>query len=331
MLVRPQLWFVPPAFAIFLFFGCRDAKSGVARAALFCAPVAAAVAALALINASWYGGALKSGYGTMGELYSWSSVWPNLQRYPAWLLRSHSPIVLLSLVPVFAARRTGARTMVVRLLLLLAAATWLCYLAYAPFEEWWYLRFLLPAIPATLILTALGIRAVTRTVPEPWGKAAAIGIVLLMVFAQLRFTRAQQMLGPLQQGEQRYIEVGRYLREALPKNAIVLAIQHSGSGRFYSGLPTVRFDLIDKSWVPRAAQALTGEGYRPFAVFEDWELPQVRELLGLAPEAALPWTLVARMREPVGVSVFALVPEPATMPVALSVGAASPCAVPAGY
>ncbi len=331
MLVRPQLWFVPPAFVLFLLLGEQRVRLGLVRAAAFCAPVAAAIAAIAITNSLWYGGALRSGYGTMGELYSWSSVWPNLQRYPSWLLRSHSALVLLSVVPLVGYRRWGARAGALCLMFLLVAATWLCYLAYAPFEEWWYLRFMLPAIPATLILAVLGIRAIARALPEPWGRAAAIALVLLMLFTQIRFTRAQQMLGPLRDGEQRYEEVGRYLKDALPKNAIVLSIQHSGSARFYSGLPTIRYDLVDKAWIPRAGEALASAGYKPYAVFEDWELPQVRELLGIAPGAPLPWTLIARMREPVGVSVFVMAPGTAAIPVAISIGPRRECTAPAGY
>ncbi len=331
MLVRPQLWFLPPAFAVFLVFASAIRREGLLRAAMFCAAVTPAVLAIAASNAMWYGGPLTSGYGTMGELYAWANLWPNLQRYPSWLVRTHSPLVLLFLVPL-AIHRRASFPPVVRLSVLLIAATWLSYLPYSPFEEWWYLRFLLPALPATLVLVAVALHAISRAVRHPWGTVLAAALALAILTTELRFARARQMLGPLQRAEQRYVETGLYLKTALPANAVIVAIQHSGSTRFYSGHPTVRYDLIDTDWIPRAGEALVTAGYRPYAVFEDWELPQVRDLLGLPAGAALPWTPIARLREPVGVNVFALSPDAVvTTPVALSVGLRPGCVAPAGY
>jgi mono/diheme cytochrome c family protein len=44
-----------------------------------------------------YGGPLRSGYGDLGALFSMDHIGPNLRRYPAWLLQTHTPIVLLAL------------------------------------------------------------------------------------------------------------------------------------------------------------------------------------------------------------------------------------------
>jgi hypothetical protein len=330
-LMRPNLWFIPPAFAVYFVAASSTWRQGFVRAASFCAPVAVAVFAIAVLNDWWYGGPLRSGYGTSDVLYSFGSIWPNLQRYPAWLVRSHSVLVLLFLVPLFLGRRSGVDRHALLLSYLLIGATWLCYLAYFPFEEWWYLRFLLPAIPATLVLVAVVIRAALQSMADPWGRLGAIVTVAVMLTSELRFSHAQKM-SLLRPGEDRYVEVGLFLRNALPATGIVLAIQHSGSARFYSGHPTVRYDLIDEAWVARAGAALVTAGYRPYAVFEDWELAQVRGRLGLRPDQPLPWRLIARLSEPVGVTVFALAPdETPTTPVALSVSPARACVPPSGY
>jgi hypothetical protein len=152
-----------------------------------------------------------------------------------------------------------------------------------------------------------------------------------MLVTEVRFTAAQHP-GALQESEQRYVEIGLVARDALPANAIILAIQHSGSAGFYSGHPTVRFDAIDDGWVKRAGEELVKAGYRPYAIFEDWELPQVRQRLGLEAGAPLPWPLLARMREPVGISVFALAPgERISAPIAVTIAPDRGCVPPAGY
>lgn len=332
MLVRPNLWFIPPVFAAYFLAASLSWRHGLLRALAFSAALSPAVLAIAVLNARWYGGPLQSGYGTLEGLYSLANVWPNFQRYPAWLARAHTALIALFLVPAFLGRRYRPDRGAVYFLYALIGATWLCYLAYFPFEEWWYARFLLPAIPATLVLVALGIGAVTRRISHPWRRVAVALLAAVVLAGELRFTRARQMLGPVRDDEQRYVEIGLHVKNTLPPNAIVLAIQHSGSVRFYSGRPTVKYDLIDDEWVARAGDALVAAGYRPYAVFEDWELPVVRARLGLLPDEPLPWRLIARLREPVGVTLFALSAEDDAMtPVALKVTPGRGCVPPAGY
>jgi hypothetical protein len=65
-------------------------------------------------------------------------------------------------------------------------------------------------------------------------------------------------------------------------------------------------------------------------VIEDWELPQMRAWFGLAPEAPAPWPLVARLQEPIGVSVLDMSSRPSlhTVPTALTSGGGPRCGVP---
>ena len=62
------------------------------------------------VQNAMYGGPLKSGYGDLGALFSMDHVWPNLRRYPAWLLQTHTPIVLLALAAPWIARGQRADT-----------------------------------------------------------------------------------------------------------------------------------------------------------------------------------------------------------------------------
>ncbi|HEY7059775.1 MAG TPA: hypothetical protein VH458_24740, partial [Vicinamibacterales bacterium] len=118
----------------------------------------------------------------------------------------------------------------------------------------------------------------------------------------------------------------------MPANGLVFAIQHSGSLRFYTGRPTVRYDVIDEDWVARAPAAAMSAGYHPYAVFEDPEMPQVRSLMGVGANAPLPWRLIARLDHPVGLTVYDLAPEgDPRMPVALAIGDGHRAVRAAGY
>src|SRR6185369_10533285 len=145
-----------------------------------------------------------------GEIFLVSNVLPNLSRYPVWLWQSQSPLVLLALVPLFAAGRTGNRP-AVWLCAALFIATLASYLVYSPFEEWWYLRFLLPSIPALLVLVAAGLVIFARRLPPLWGRLAVIATVIVLVTLATRYTKLHAAPGPLRDGERRYADVGLFI------------------------------------------------------------------------------------------------------------------------
>ena len=321
VMVRPNLPLLTLVFVLHFLLTGATWRAGLIRAATFAMLVAPAVIAVAALNSRWYGSPFNSGYGSAGQLYSISSIWPNLQRYPVWLVQSHSALSLLCLLPLILWKRLTVNRNGLRLAYLLVAATWLSYLPYFAFEEWWYLRFMLPSIPAILILVSIAMITLGRLAPFPWSRMVTCALAATMFIAELRYTLDRDLFGPMYFGEQRYVTVGLYMRRILPANGVVFAIQHSGSLRFYTGRPTVRYDLVDDSWVSRAPAAATQAGYHPFAVFEDPEMPQLRSMLNLGPNGALPWRLIARLNQPVGVTVYDLAPEGDPQPpVALSIG-----------
>ena len=44
---------------------------------------------------------LSSGYGSLFEPYSWSSVPLNLRNYSVWMVQTQTPFILLALLPLF--------------------------------------------------------------------------------------------------------------------------------------------------------------------------------------------------------------------------------------
>ena len=78
------------------------------------------------------------------------------------------------------------------------------------------------------------------------------------------------------EGERKYPEVGRFVRDRLPGSAFVLAAQHSGSIRYYSHVPTLRWDLLDRAWLDRALRSLRAAGYEPFLVVDTGEDEEFR-------------------------------------------------------
>lgn len=326
MLVRPNLPIIPVVLFVHLAVSSRGRERRV-RLALFTAPVAFAVLAIAALYTAWHGTPWNSGFGSAEEIFSVRNIAPNLARYPVWLWQSQSPFVLLALVPLLPQFRSDAYQPAVRLCAALFLGTLISYVGYRKFEDWWYVRFLLPAFPALLVLMSTGLLALARRLPRPWGRVAVTAVAFMLLASTTRFNQAHGMFGPLRDAERRYATVGTYVHDALPTNAVVFSMQESGSVRYYGGRMTIRWDLIDRDWTPRAPAEVERLGLHPYMVIEDWEMPQMREVFRFAPGAPVPWPSVARLTEPVGVSVLDLSSQPPaqTVPTALALGGTPRC------
>jgi hypothetical protein len=84
------------------------------------------------------------------------------------------------------------------------------------------------------------------------------------------------------EGESVYYSTGRYLRRVLPKNAIIISMQFSGSLRMYAERLTVRYDWLETPWYPRMLETLVAKGYRPYLVLSEFEEPNFRKQFNMS-------------------------------------------------
>ena len=248
------------------------------------------LAIMALQNAM-YGSPLKSGYGDLGSLFGAGHVVPNLQRYPLWLLRTETPFVLLALAGPWALSRSNRR--LGWWLLAFAAVTFACYIPYAIFDDWWYLRFVLPAFPSLLILSSAAfVSAVGRFRVLVRAAAIAGGAIVLVA---LHLTAAVNGSAfRLHDYERRFRDGGEYVARHLPPNAAVVTVWQSGSVRFYSGRLTMLWNSIDPEWLDRSLAFLRAQGYEPYLLFESNEEKDFRRKFnGHSPIGALDWPPIA--------------------------------------
>jgi hypothetical protein len=249
------------------------------------------VAAIAVIQNAMYGSPVRSGYGDLESLFSVSHVLPNLQRYPVWLVRTETPFVLLALAAPLALAGDARRT--AWWLLAFAAAVFACYIPYAIFDAWWYLRFVLPAYPPLLVLSsAVFFAALTRF---PGRLRAAATAVVAIALALLHLAAAVDGAAfRLRDLERRFRDGGEYVARHLPADAAVITFWQSGSVRFYSGRLTVVWHEIPPRWFDRALDFLRAEGYRPYLLFEGEEEREFRKHLeGRSAISALDWPPMA--------------------------------------
>ena len=211
-----------------------------------------------------FGSPFRSGYGDLGELFAASHIVPNAQRYFSWLLSTHTPAVLLALGAPLLTR--GFNRRVTWLLVAFVAATMACYLPYVVFDAWWYLRFLLPAIPPLLILMA---SVIVEGVQRVSGRAMPAVLVAATCALGWFFveTASQRQVFELRDLESRFRVAGEYAA-TLPPNAVILTEYQSGSVRFYSGRSSVRWSEIDSTRLQEALAFLRRHGRKPYFLFE---------------------------------------------------------------
>jgi len=252
------------------------------------------VVAVAAIQEALYGSPLNSGYGDASLLFSLSHVGPNLWRYPRWLVGTQSPFVLLALLAPFLLADGGSRPgtgatgrrparvsprAVAWLLLGVAGVTAGLYLLYVPFDDWWYLRFWLPAVTALVILAPAVAVELGRRTGACTLLVVAVGVTAALSAWQLDVARDRGAFAVAAR-EARFPRVAQYVARRFPPGAVFFTIWHSGSIRYHGRRQTVVWDAIAPDDLDRAIEALKDAGRPPLVLLEDWEEPDFRARFG---------------------------------------------------
>jgi len=241
--------------------------------ALACLPF---VVFVAWVNQDLYGSFLMSGYGDASSIYHWRNLWPNLTRYPRWLWETQGAYVFVFLLGAFSGG-ANAETRTLRwFLLAYIAAVFGCYLFYIPFDDWWYLRFVIPAMPVMFVLSIDAIVRLGRRFGATLPAIVAMVLTTFGVAHAIAYIRAHNIL-EIGEGEQKFADVGRYLARELPPETIVISGLHSGNIRLYSQLRTLRVDLLDSTWLDRAIEHLKSVGPPPYLALEESEIRNFRQ------------------------------------------------------
>jgi len=288
----------------------RTLGAAVWSAVLFALPPAAAAAFLAWLNSRLYGSPFASGYGAPSDLFALGNVAVNAGRYARWLIDTQSPALLVALAAPVAARLWRRRVPGIPpqsqawLGLAFAAAVVACYLPYAPFEEWWYLRFLLPAIPVLLLLSTSLLVGLASAMPSA-ARAPLVAAVVALLAVRYVAVAVDRQAFDLRDLESRYVAAGEFASRGLPSSAILLSVQESGPLRMYGGRTTLRFDHLDPHGLDAAVAFLDRTGNRPYFVLEAWEEAQFRNRFSRSSGLGLlDWPPMAEVGSPVKVRFY---------------------------
>jgi hypothetical protein len=149
------------------------------------------------------------------------------------------------------------------------------YVYFHP-NEWFYTRFLLPAIAVMLLYASAVALWPLRRLPAAWHAPLALLLVGSLVAMLINSARTHGAFD-IRNQERKYPLAGAFVRDRLPTTAFVLAGQHSGSIRYYANRPTLRWDLLAPTRLDQALATFRAQGYQPFLVVDAGEYEEFRE------------------------------------------------------
>ncbi len=284
IVIRPNLVPLGVVPGVYLLWrGERPRPNGFRDALVYAAGCAAGCVTVAVVQHHFHGSPFASGYGDTNTLFATTHVWPNLQRYASWLVQAHGPWIGLAAVAPFVWRDARAWVYVSFCLVVLAL-----YLPYLVFEDWPYLRFLLPAIPVLIVLMVTVIAEAGRRLGPRWQQAALAAIVLAIVASSAGVAERQHVFR-LRQLESGFRRVGDAMATRLPDDALVITSLYSGSVRYYAHRTTLVWDVLDVSSLDAAVAFAVSQGLEPYLLLASGEEAAFRARFPESALARLDW------------------------------------------
>ena len=204
---------------------------------------------LLFLNTTLYGSPLTTGYGSILPLLKTEYLVPNLRHFAIWLTILFTPLLTW---PFLGSTLLGRSLRQKSLPLVLWAAPFLVFFSFYSFSsnDWWFTRFLLPAMPACVIGSALVLHeAAQRWLSDRakrWAPWILTGIVVVSHLTTVNWKGADN----IRQGHIVYQQTGAWIDEHTEEGDGILCMQFSGSLRYYTeNRPILRFDFLDEpSW-----------------------------------------------------------------------------------
>lgn len=242
------------------------------------------VLAVLLLNRALYGGMLTTGYGSAAQLFGAQYVRENAANYGRAFLQTQYLVPALALLAPIVLERTHRLRSIA--LIVFAVGVTAIYLLYRPLPEWWYLRFLIPALVVMFVLaSAVMVRLLSRI-----GMSGLVPIIAVLLGILGTRVAGERQAYQLQRMEGRYRHSGEIVRDRLPQNAVVITEWESGSIRFHGGREVVLWQSMDPAWLDRAITWLRSQGLQPYLLFERGEERPFRDRFrGQSEVGALDW------------------------------------------
>jgi hypothetical protein len=208
-----------------------------------------------------------------------------------WIVSYLGPLILLA--PTFVLF-PGLRTRNYAIQATWFIALTLPYTIYRPAGEWWgYVRFLLPALPALIMLATAALECSWQLIKPAFSFGGALGrnlnvtvkcvAVSLLIFLSVGWTAAASYrlsFINLRDGEKIYPYTAYWVRDHLPENSVIACMQLSGAIYYYTNFPIVRWDCIDTRKVATFLKNAAAQNRPIYAVLWPFEVDDALRRFG---------------------------------------------------
>lgn len=270
VLVRPTNLIFSPALLIVL--GLH-----IGRLARFVVAGIPAAAWLAWYNNYQYGGPLESGYGPILTAFELHYGWPTFVHFSKWLAIVLPTVVLV--LPFCALAHPATRGRGFLALAVAFATIGGLYLFYnISHEIWWCLRFILPVLPALILMAMRGVEALARGPGARWPRRfrpVVAGVLAVWAIGMSAYWSPVLHVHMIKRYESVYAEASRAAQKTFSENTLVATSAFSGSIYFYTALPIVRSDLVEAAEFTRYTAPARAAGRPVGAVVFNFEEEQL--------------------------------------------------------
>jgi hypothetical protein len=192
---------------------------------------------------SLYGHVLATGYGNFASSFGAGWIGVTLWHYLRWLSALLTPVVLLAMGLPWLARAEPRKAALLGVWVLVFAAF---YSAYdCTHETWWYLRFLLPAVPPLVVGGMLVAQHAWEGRRWSLIRTRVFVVALIVVIANSSFWNKRLPALNIGHDNRIYPESAAWLKASLPDNAVILSMQMSGTLFYYTDFTFLRWDFCN--------------------------------------------------------------------------------------
>ncbi len=225
-------------------------------------------------NHAIYGAAFATGYGNVWSAFSPEFAEHNFPFFVRWIPGLLTPLVLAVLLAPFRAAARRREVLVLGAWAVILIGFYGYY--YHSGETWWYLRFILPAFPALVVISLV----VLHSFPALATRRAALIALLVGALGWELVLCDRFSLIHNKSGEATYVDAAMWGRKNFPANAAIICMQVSGALYYYTDFLLVRYEQVDLSRMPALIAALR-EARRPvYAILYDFEEAEAQARMG---------------------------------------------------
>jgi hypothetical protein len=175
-----------------------------------------------------------------------------------------------------------------RAMIVFAVLVVVSYLVYAVFDDWSYLRFLLPAMAVFAIFAAIDLTAWIDRSPAA-ARLPMLLVLLLGVTAYSLFVARSFDAFRLADQLRRVEQTARFIQAYGADRPVVISGEQSGAIRYYTLMPIVRWEAATPDVLQAAITAIERSGRSTYIALDAWENELFLEKFATVPEVQLDW------------------------------------------